>query len=132
MASDVKMYRQVDLNSKVNSASPHALIQMLYESVVSNLNRASMLQAQDQLSKPQLQMIDQCLSKAIDIVAALQDSLDGSVNSDLPHNLNMLYDYIQRRLLHARIHKDQGATTECQSLLETLKSGWDAIAAQPA
>lgn len=132
MTSDVKVYRQVDLNGKVSSASPHVLIQMLYDGAVSNLNRVSLLQNQTGLSPQQRDMMEQCLSKAINIVSALQDSLDTSMTSELPHNLDRLYDYIQRRLLHARIQKDPGAVAECQSLIETLKSGWDIITQQVA
>lgn len=127
MPSDVNIYKQVDLNGKVANASPHRLIQMLYEASLSNLNSALHLLNSDGLKTSQLELIDRYLTKSVEVVAGLQESLDTSVDADLPHNLNRLYDYIQRRLLHARIQRDSSAIIECLSLLETLKSGWDAI-----
>lgn len=127
MVKKVSVYQEVELHSKVTGASPHRLVQLLYESALVNLQLAQQLLIVAEPDKDQLAMLERSLVKALNIVLELRDSLDLTVNSELPHNLDLLYDYIQRRLLHARIKKDLAAVVESISLLETLKSGWDAI-----
>jgi flagellar protein FliS len=83
-----------------------------------------------EIDRAQRAAVDRALSKSVDVVIELRDSLDLSIGSDIPHNLDLLYEYIERRLLHARLKKDLEAVNESLSLLETLKSGWDAIAQQ--
>jgi flagellar protein FliS len=127
MIKKISLYQEVELQSRVAGASPHRLVQLLYEAALVNLQLAQQLL---QLTAPdgsQIALLERSLVKALHIVMELRDSLDFEVTSDLPHNLDSLYDYIQRRLLHARLKKDAAAVAECTSLLETLKSGWDAI-----
>jgi len=130
MAAKISIYQEVELQTKVAGASPHRLVQLLYESALTHLQLAHQL-LRVESDKDQLILLERSLVKALNIVLELRDALDFTVGSELPHNLDLLYDYIQRRLLHARIKKDIAAVKECMSLLETLKSGWDAIA-QPS
>ena len=130
MVKKISLYQEVELHTKVAGASPHRLVQLLYESALVHLQLAQQLLIVVEPDQDQLAMLERSLIKALNIVLELRDSLDLTVNSELPHNLDLLYDYIQRRLLHARIKKDVAAVVESLSLLETLKSGWDAIGQQ--
>jgi flagellar protein FliS len=67
-------------------------------------------------------------TKAINIISGLRDSLNPSVDSNLPYDLDRLYDYMQRRILEAHAQNDVAALSEVVELLRTLKSGWDGIA----
>lgn len=127
MVKKISVYQEVELQTKVAGASPHRLVQLLYESALANLQLAQQLLRVNAPDKDQSLLLERSLIKALNIVLELRDSLDFTVSTELPHNLDLLYDYIQRRLLHARIKKDAAAVIESISLLETLKSGWDAI-----
>ena len=128
MVKNISLYQEVELHSKVASASPHRLVQLLYEAALSHLQLAQQLLQLPGLDRAQRAAVDRALAKSVDIVMELRDSLDLNVGSDIPHNLDLLYEYIERRLLHARLKKDLTAINESLSLLETLKSGWDALA----
>jgi flagellar protein FliS len=130
MVKKVSIYQEVELHTKVAGASPHRLVQLLYDSALVNLQLAQQLLRVVEMDKDQAAMLDRSLVKALNIILELRDSLDLTVSSELPHNLDLLYDYIQRRILQARIKKDVAAVVECMSLLGTLKSGWDAIGQQ--
>lgn len=130
MSRHASVYSQVDLQSKVAAASPHRLIQLLYEGAISRLTTAYRLmesQPEGAAQQQNQKLVQQQLAKALDIVSALKDSLDTGSEEELPHNLDRLYDYIQRRLLSARIHFDCQAVKESQNLLEELKLAWDQI-----
>lgn len=128
MANKVSLYQEVELQAKVASASPHRLVQLLYEAILSHLQLAQQLLQLPELDRVQSAAVDRALAKSVDIVMELRDSLDLNVGSEIPQNLDLLYEYIERLLLRARLKRDLAAVSESLSLLETLRSGWDAIA----
>lgn len=114
------VYKQVDVRSRIEGASPHRLIQMLYEGALDSLAAAKgAIEREDIATKGAV------ITRAINIISGLRDSLDSKVNSDLPYNLDRLYDYMQRRLLQANSENDLQIIEEVVELLQTLKSGWD-------
>ncbi len=128
MVNKVSLYQEVELQAKVASASPHRLVQLLYEAILSHLQLAQQLLQLPELDRAQSAAVDRALAKSVDIVMELRDSLDLNVGSEIPQNLDLLYEYIERLLLRARLKRDLAAVSESLSLLETLRSGWDAIA----
>ncbi|NIB43224.1 flagellar export chaperone FliS [Pseudomaricurvus alkylphenolicus] len=120
-----ELYRQIDLKAKVYSASPHQLIALMYEGVLTSLAEARQAMESNQLSAK-----GQHITKAITILSGLRESLDLSIESDFPHNLDNLYDYMQRRLLQASTEMDVSMIEEVSELLLVVKSGWDQIKPQ--
>ena len=119
----LSQYKQVDLETRVANASPHKLIQMLYEGAIERLSIAKgALDREDMATKGIM------LGKAISILSGLRDSLDKGVDSELPDNLDRLYEYMQFRLLEANRDNDQAGIEEVLGLIKTVKSGWDEIA----
>lgn len=118
-------YRQVDLETRVGNASPHQLIQLLYEGAIERLSIAKGALGRDDMATKGLM-----LGKAISIVSGLRESLDKEVDSDLPDNLDRLYEYMQFRLLEANRDNDAVGIDEVLGLIRTVKSGWDEIAPQ--
>ena len=118
----ISHYKQVDLQTRVNDASPHRLIQMLYEGAIERLACAKGALAHQDIATKGIM-----LGRAISILSGLRECLDNSVDSELPDNLDRLYDYMQRRLLVANINNDQAMIDEVLSLIKTVKSGWDEI-----
>jgi flagellar protein FliS len=69
-------------------------------------------------------------TRAIDIIDGLRASLDRSASPALADNLDDLYDYMGRRLLHANMRDDSAAVDEVAGLLREIKSAWEAIPAE--
>ena len=121
----LQIYRQIDLKSRVDAASPHQLVALLLEGLLGALYESvGALQNRDLEAKSRL------ISKAIGIINALRESLNTELDSELPHNLDRLYDYMQRRLLDASGLLDDTPVQEVIDLVQVLKSGWDEIAPQ--
>jgi flagellar secretion chaperone FliS len=118
----LKQYRQLGVESEVNTASSHRLIQMLFEGAISKLAAA-----QGALDRGDLATKGETLSRAISIIAGLRSSLDLSTG-EIAENLDRLYEYMNIRLLEASAQKDSQKIAEVLQLLKTLKSGWDEIA----
>lgn len=120
-------YSSVKTHTNVLDASPHRLIQMLFEGCLERIAQAKGAMLQNQIARK-----GELISKAINIIGGLQGSLNDKEGGDLAANLESLYDYIERRLLVANLENDPDILDECGRLLSELKSGWDAIANEVA
>lgn len=120
----LKQYRQLGIESEVSHATPHRLIQMLFEGALSKL-----AVAQGALERGDLAAKGESLSKAISIIGGLRSSLDLGTG-EIAENLDRLYEYMNVRLLEASLQKDAQKIAEVTQLLKTLKSGWDEITPQ--
>lgn len=68
------------------------------------------------------------LIRAQDIVLQLSDALDKEsvdpMTLSITSNLERLYLYIYRRLIHGNLSIDRGAVLEARRLMQTLYSAW--------
>ena len=69
------------------------------------------------------------IARASRIVLGLQGALDFEKGGDLAKNLNELYDYVTRRLLHVNAHNDLEALDEIQGLMLEIRSAWETVPA---
>lgn len=122
----LKQYRQLGLETQINNASPHRLIQLLMDGALERMNGAkAAMDRGDTANKGLL------IGKAMGIISGLRSSLDMNVEgTDLPERLDDLYDYMGRRLLEASTFNRVEMLSEVIELLKTVKSGWDAIEPQ--
>jgi flagellar protein FliS len=122
-AEALKQYRQLGLETAVNNASPHRLIQLLFEGALARLAAA-----QGAFEHGDTPARGKYIGQAISIIGGLRNSLDMSVPGDLPGQLDSLYEYMETRLLEASQKQEVSMVVEVMELLKTLKSGWDGIA----
>ena len=122
----LKQYRSLGLETQINNASPHRLIQLLMEGALERLSGAQQaMERGDPATKGVL------IGKAMAIISGLRSALDTNVTeTDLPDKLDGLYDYMSRRLLEASFANNSDMVAEVQDLLRTIKSGWDGIESQ--
>ncbi|WP_339548138.1 flagellar export chaperone FliS [Pseudomonas sp. RA_35y_Pfl2_P32] len=122
----LRAYQKVNSHAQISEASPHRLIQMLYEGGLDRLAQAK--GALERGDTPQKCLM---LTKAIDIITGLRQGLDEEKAEDPAsiQQLASLYDYMNTQLLQANISNDPQIIDEVARLLITLKSGWDGIAA---
>ncbi|HWV14653.1 MAG TPA: flagellar export chaperone FliS [Cellvibrio sp.] len=122
----LKQYRQLGLETQINNASPHRLIQLLMEGALERLVAAqSAMERGDAATKGVM------IGKTMGIISGLRSALDMNVKeSDLSENLDSLYDYMGRRLLEASTFNKVEMVAEVIELFKTIKSGWDGIEPQ--
>ncbi|EAW30096.1 flagellar protein FliS [marine gamma proteobacterium HTCC2143] len=120
-------YQQVNTHCGVEGASPHRLIQMLMEGVLQRLAEAKGAMQRNVIADK-----GEAIGKAITILSGLDDSLNKDIGGEMAANLDDLYGYMQRRLLEANLHNDEGIIDEVVGLMKTIKSGWDTIAPEVA
>jgi flagellar protein FliS len=120
----LRQYQKVNSHAQISEASPHRLVQMLMEG---GLDR--MAQAKGALERGDIALKGLMLGKAVDIVIGLRDGLNPEKTEDPAsiEQLDSLYAYMTTRLTEANLNNDTAIIDEISGLLETLKSGWDAI-----
>jgi len=119
----LQQYKQVNVHSMVEGASPHRLIQMLMEGALEKMHIARGLMEEGRLG-PKAEHITWTIS----IIDGLRISLDKDVGGEIAQNLEDLYDYMVRRLVEANLKNDAAIIDEVSDLLKQIKEAWDAIA----
>ena len=120
--SALREYRDVGASTRVMSADPHTLILMLMDGALD-----AMAAAKGHVQRGAIEDKGRSLARAIAIIDGLRASLDRSASPDLSDNLDDLYDYMSRRLLHANLRDDIAAIDEVAGLLREIRSAWDSI-----
>ncbi len=120
--SAVQHYSSVKVHSGIETASPHRLIQMLFEGALERIAQAKGAMAQNQIARK-----GELIGKAVAIVGGLQGSLNDKEGGALAANLDDLYDYIIRRLTQANYENNPEYLDECGRLLGEIKTAWDTI-----
>ncbi|NII54198.1 flagellar export chaperone FliS [Luteibacter sp. SG786] len=115
-------YQQVRTQGGVETADPHGLITMLMDGALERMRFARGCIATGNVAGK-----GEAISKAIEIVGALQAALNPEVGTSLVARLESLYDYMNRRLLHANLHSDSEALDEVARLLGQIRDSWVAI-----
>ena len=122
----LQQYRQVNTQARVESASPHRLIQMLMQGALDRIATA-----RGAMERGEIATKGEQISWAISIVGGLRGSLDLETGGDLAGNLHDLYDYMERQLLQANIRNEIALLDEVSGLLREIKSAWDEVGDQP-
>ncbi|WP_351011333.1 flagellar export chaperone FliS [Shewanella sp. S1-58-MNA-CIBAN-0166] len=122
MRSSLQSYRKVSLESEIAVASPHRIIQMMFEGALQRIAQAKYaIQQKNPAQK------GENIGKAVSIIAGLSGSLNMDAGADVSANLDSLYEYMLRRLSEANVANDIEMLEEVSALLRTIKEGWDTI-----
>jgi len=119
----LKAYGKINLQSGIDSASPHRLIQMLIDGALSRL-----MQAKGHMKSNSIRQKGEDISIAISIIGGLRDSLDHEKGGEIAHNLDNLYEYMSRKLMESNLKNDISLIDEVHGLLMEIKTAWDGIA----
>ena len=117
--------------NKVITANGVELIIQLYDEIMSNIRVARPILAKsDKLSFDEVKAKSKALSKAVNVVTALADSLDMEKGGEISNNLSKLYEFINMRLLNANLNNDPLMLDEAVRVLKELREAWVGIVKQ--
>ncbi|MEY2686791.1 MAG: hypothetical protein RL375_989 [Pseudomonadota bacterium] len=117
------LYHQVSLETQISTASPHALTQILFDSLLGSIRQARLA-----LESGAIADKGRHIGQAVRIIdEGLRSSLNLQDGGELALNLRDLYDYAQIRLLKANLHNDAAALDEVAHLITPLRDAWASI-----
>lgn len=122
-AFGARAYASVGLETQVSTATPHALILMLFDGAIDSVERArTCLGSKDIPGKlTAIKRADRIISEG------LRASLDPTTGQ-LAERLESLYDYMSRRLVVGNATNDTAVLGEVTGLLRELRGAWAEIA----
>jgi flagellar protein FliS len=112
-------YRQVEAQSR----SPLELVVMLYDGALARLTEAGAAAA-----RGDLRARGTAVSKALAIIASLQETLNVEAGGTVAVELDRLYAYASQRLLDVTLKQDTSGIHEVHRLLSQLRDAWQQIA----
>ena len=118
-----RSYQQIGITSEVEAATPHRLIQLMMERVLTKIAMARSHMEREAIAEKGAH-----ISSAIGIISGLQASLNHEPGGQVAENFDALYDYMMIRLTEANLRNDPGLLDEVAGLMSELKEAWDAIA----
>jgi flagellar protein FliS len=126
--SGVNAYAKVGIETGVTSASPHALIVMLFDGALVSVRSAIMHMKAGNIPEK-----GAAISHAILIIdSGLRAALDKKAGGEIAEGLDSLYEYMGARLLQANLKNQVELLEEVQRLLGELRTAWSAIGSTPA
>jgi flagellar protein FliS len=115
-------YQSVRRATLVEGASPHRLVEMLYEGALSNIAIARKHVATNNRA-----LLHVHIDKAVAIIQELQASLQDYQTNELSANLFDLYSFIVKTLMESEKSLDDDSLNTCANLIEILSDAWKDI-----
>ncbi len=122
MRRSLQSYRKVSLDNEIAVASPHRIIQMMFEGALQRI-----AQSRYAIENADLATKGVNIGKAIGIINGLNSSLNMDSGGEMVDNVSQLYDFMLRRLSEANMNNEVQALDDVTEILKTIKEGWDAI-----
>jgi flagellar protein FliS len=119
VARGADLYRQTEVQSR----SPLELVVMLYDGAI-----RFMAEARAAIERRDIPARRDAVSRALAIVAELQNTLDLSAGGTVAASLDDLYRFVTSRLMDASFRQDPQPIDEAIGVFTTLREGWSAIA----
>ena len=127
-ARAMSAYRQVGVQSMVDSASPQQLIKMLFDGLLASINAA-----RGAIERGDINEKVRHIGKAVRILQeGLLGALDREKGGELAGNLASLYEYCTTQLTLANARNDASMVDEVAGLVNTVAQGWNEITNAPA
>jgi len=118
----IAAYGDVKVSTGVASADGVQLIQMLFDGLLESLAATK-----GHIQNGAIVEKGKSIARASRIVIGLQGALDFERGGDLANNLNELYGYVTRRLLHVNARNDLDALEEIFGLMNEIRSAWEGV-----
>jgi flagellar secretion chaperone FliS len=115
-------YQGVDIASRIEGATPHQLVQILYEELLKSLDAMAFAALRgDYVKRGRHQ------SKSLAIITALETSLDFDKGGEIASGLVTIYREARRLVVAAGREGDAQSVVKAREMLGEIASAWEAI-----
>jgi flagellar secretion chaperone FliS len=118
----LNQYAQTSVLTGIENATPHRMVQMLYDGVLDRIAQAKGLMLRKDFEKK-----SKTINNIIEIISHLQQSLDLDTGGEVAQNLYALYGYMLQQVFKASRHNDPALLDEVTSLMKNISQAWDGM-----
>jgi flagellar protein FliS len=119
MRQNLKAYKKVDIESTIMSSEPHQIILMMFDGAL-----PSLAIAKGAIERKDYELKSQMVSKFINIVSALRNSLDFDAEPVVSKRFDDLYIYCIDVINDASISMDANGVDGIIELIKPLRNAW--------
>ena len=112
--------------TQVTTASKEKILLMLYEGCIRFIKQARLYMQEKKVADK-----GKMISKALAIMAELNETLDHKVGGQLAADLESLYIFMMDKLIDANIHNSIEDLDVVEKLMTTLYSAWEDVILHP-
>ena len=125
MRKGAKAYQQVGAQGRVEDASPHKLIQMMFEAAIEamNVSKAAIGEGNVLLKVAKI-------NKAFDIVESLRGCLNMEQGGEVAENLDQLYEHTLFQIMQVNATNNPELCDHVTHILTQLLDTWNQIPAE--
>ncbi len=115
-------YQSVDIASRIEGATPHQLVQIMYEELLKALDAMAFATSRgDYVQRGQHQ------SRALAVLTGLETSLDFDKGGQIAVDLVAIYREARRLVVAGGRENDARMVTQAREMIQEIASAWDAI-----
>ena len=115
----IKQYANNYIETAVSEATPHKLVEMLYDGAIKNMNLAKVFIEHKNLEKK-----SEHINKALSIINALRAGVDMDKGGEVATNLYDLYSYCYRVFFTASVKNDIALIDEVLEHIISVSQAW--------
>ena len=115
-------YQSVDLQSRIEGASPHQLVQIMFEELLKALDAMAVAARRRDFGQR-----GERQSRALSILDGLETSLDFEKGGEIARGLASIYRDARRHVIIAARDNDVERVAHARAMIDEVASAWGAI-----
>src|SRR5690554_7526854 len=119
MSKPIQTYQNVVAGQDL---TPYQAVELLLDGALESISTALQAQQENNIAGR-----GEAVDVTLTIIGLLQSSLDKNLGGELAENLDVLYDYMTRRLVGVAIDKTPRTLEGVQNIVLQLREGWAQI-----
>ncbi|MDO6426446.1 flagellar export chaperone FliS [Thalassotalea sp. 1_MG-2023] len=119
MRKNLSAYKQVDINSNILASDPHQIILLMFDGLLKGIATA-----RGAIERKDFELKAQSLTKSINILDALIQSLDFDSQPEISKNFEVMYSYCIDCLMEASTSLNVAKLDEVVDMIKPVRSAW--------
>lgn len=121
----INSYNKVARDAQVEGASPHELVKIMFDELLKALDQGVVL-----IEKGDIAGKSERISRALNILNALDASLDFDEGGDISVGLAQIYGHCKQKVVTAHVRNDVEAIKEAKTIINDIAEAWTQIGEQ--
>ncbi len=117
-------YKKTQVEAQATVSSSVELIRMLHIKLAEEVDKISF-----HIERKNIELKANAAQKSMDILIALDSSLDLSSGNELINNLHRIYEYSIRQIYEASKNNDVSEIDKLKPILLDIQEGWEGLSA---
>ncbi|MFT6928284.1 MAG: flagellar protein FliS [Psychromonas sp.] len=119
-----RAYKKTQVEAQAAASSSVELIRMLHGKLMEEIDKMAF-----HIEEKNHSMKSACAQKSMDILIALDSSLDLSSGDELINNLHRIYEFAISKIYQASRNNDIEEINQLKPIIQDIKDGWDGLSA---